>query len=204
MPSRKNPSGRAGVRRRKRNGTASIPRGPSVGTVAVLRRALDSGLIGRAAADAGAQFGTVPGSLLDWGSLQVIWGRYRLLKVVDHFLVSGEFDGTPAYPTFLVYHDYMSAGAPASITEAMMKRGVRELSFNATTQHRTFEYVPMVWTSSAFATQLPAPSVHYQTATAFAPVFSSVAAWMLNYNTTVGSCPVRLVQEMVLEFSLPI
>lgn len=184
---------------------AGVPRAPrSTGAVAVFKRALNAGNVARAVADQGQQWGTVPSSLLDWGSMQTVWGRYRLLSVTNHYILSGEFDTTPAYPTFFVYHDLVSAGAPTSLTEAIMKQGVKQLGFSATNPKRSFTYVPMVWTSSGFSTQVPAPSAYYQTATAFAPTFSSVSGWGLNYNTTVGSPTVVLVQEMVIEFSQPI
>lgn len=182
---------------------SAVPRGLS-GTVAVFRRTLNAGNVSRGPADQGQQFGTVPSSLLDWGSLQVVWGRYRLLKVTNHFILSGEFDTTPAYPTLFVYHDFVSSGAPVSLQEAMLKQGVKQLGFSAANPKRSFTYVPQVWTSSGFATQVPAPSIHYQTATAFAPVFSSVGCWGLNYNTTVGSPTIVLIQEMLIEFSLPV
>lgn len=189
----------------KRPRRVGVPRAPKTpGTVAVFKRALDAGNVARPAADTGSQWGTVPSSLLDWGSLQTVWARYRLLSVTNHFILSGEFDTTPAYPTLFIYHDLVSAGAPTSLTEAMMKQGVKQLGFSATNPKRSFTYVPMVWTSTGFSTQVPSPSAYYQTATAFAPTFSSSSGWFLNYNTTVGTPSVRLIQEMVIEFSQPI
>lgn len=175
-----------------------------VGTTAIIRRTLDAGNVVRPLNDGGSQFGTVPSSLLDWSSFQTVWGRYRLLSVTNHFILSGEFDATPAYPTFFVYHDLVSGGAPASLAEAMLKAGVKQLNFGSTAPKRSFTYVPNVWTSSGFSTQVPAPSARYQTASAFAPTFTSVSCWALNYNSSVGSPTIRLIQEMVLEFSLPV
>lgn len=195
--------GNGRMRGQKRGRKQRVPR-PLGGTVAVIRRTLDAGNVSRGVSDQGQQFGTVPSSLLDWGSLQVLWGRYRVLSVTNHYILSGEFDTTPAYPTLFVYHDLVSSGAPTSLAEAMLKQGVKQLSFGANVAKRSFTYVPNVWTSSGFQTQVPAPSARYQTATAFAPVFTSVGAWGLNYNTTVGSPTIRLLQEMVLEFSLPV
>ena len=169
----------------------------------MIRRTFDAGLVARALADQGQQFGTVPSSLSDWASLQAVFARYRLLSVTNHFILSGEFDTTPAYPTLFVYHDFVSAGAPASLQDAMLKQGLKQLNFGSMNPVRSFRYVPNVWTSTGFQVQVPAPSVKYQTATGFAPVFSS-SAWALNYNTTVGSPAIRLVQEMIIEFSEPI
>lgn len=190
---------------RKRGRLQRVPRPvSSAGTVAVIRRTLDAGNLARLVADSGYQFGTVPSSLLDWGSLQAMWGRYRLLSVTNHFILSGEFDTTPAYPTMFVYHDFVSSGAPASLAEAMLKQGVKQLNFGANCPKRSFTYHPMVWTSTGFQTQVPAASARYQTATAFAPTFTSCGAWGLNYNSAVGSPTIRLLQEMTLEFSLPL
>lgn len=191
------------MRGQKRGRQQRVPR-PLGGTVAVIRRVLDAGIVSRGVSDQGQQFGTVPSGLLDWGSLQVMWGRYRVLSVTNHYILSGEFDTTPAYPTLFVYHDLVSSGAPLSLTEAMLKDGVRQLNFGSNAPKRSFTYHPMVWTSSGFSTQVPAASARYQTATAFAPTFTSVGAWGLNYNTTVGSPGIRLIQEMTLEFSLPV
>lgn len=191
------------MRGEKRGRKQRIPRGPA-GTTAVIRRVYDAGNVIRGATDAGIQFGVVPGNLLDWASLQATWARYRLLSVTNHFILNGEFDTTPAYPTWFVYHDLVSAGAPTSIADAIIKAGVKQLNFGSTAPKRSFTFVPMVWTSAGFASQIPAPSARYSTATASAPAFSSCAAWALNYNSTVGTPAVRLVQEMILEFSEPV
>ncbi len=183
---------------------ARVPRAVSNGTVAVLRRTFAAGNVARLAVDGGAQWGTVPSNLSDWSSLQGLFARYRLLRVVNHYVTNGEYDSSPAYATFWVYHDFMSVGAPTSLQDAFLKQGVRALRFSASQTKRSFSYVPMVWASSGFSTQLPAPQMHYQTATSFAPTFSSLAGWLQNYNTTIASPPVLLVQEMVIEFSEPV
>lgn len=190
----------------RRKAPASIPRAPGRGrgTTAVIKRAQDVGNLTRPVTDNGQSLGIVPGSLLDWGSLQTMWGVYRLLSVKYTFIIGGEFDGTPAYPTLLVYHDLASLGAPNSLTEAMMKKGVSRLCFNASKSVGVKQFVPRVWTSNGFQNSLPAPSVWSQTATSFAPNFSSLALWGLNFNSTVGSAAIRLVIEMVIEFGEPI
>lgn len=197
-----------GARRAKGNGAARrkprVPRGPSAGTVCVFKRTFNAGNIAKAVNDQGHQWGTVPSSLLDWGSLQVVWARYRLLRVTNHFIISGEFDTTPAYPTLFVYSDFVSAGAPLSLQEAMLKQGVKQLNFGSMAPKRSFTYVPNVWTSTGFQTQVPAPSIHYQTATAFAPTFSSCSGWALNYNSTTSAPNIVLIQEMLIEFSQPV
>jgi len=187
----------------KRGAVARVPRGPRAGTVAVIRRVLDAGSMSKATSDQGYQFGVVPANLSDWGSLQVMWLRYRLLSVRYIFMTSGEYDTTPAYPTLWTFHDLVSAGAPVSLVQAYLKKGVRSLSFSATAQRRVFDVVPMVWTSSSFATQVPAPSIYYQTTSAFAPTFSSVAVWGQNYNSTTGAATIMVLQEMAIEFSEP-
>jgi len=190
------------TQRRRRTTAVRVPR-PVPGTVARIRRVLNAGNVVRGAADAGSQWGTVPSSLLDWASLQALFAQFRLLSVTNHYILSGEYDGTPAYPTFWVYHDFSSQGAPSSLQDAFVRQGVKALSFSATNTKRSFTYVPKVWTSSGFATQLPAPQVWGQTATAL-PVFSSVSGFTQNYNTTVGSPTIVLLQEMLLEFRQPL
>jgi len=181
-----------------------VPRGVrSAGTVAIIRRVLDAGTIVRGVTDSGSQFGVVPSNLSDWSQLQALWGMYRLLRVSNHFMIDGDFDTTPAYPTLWAYHDYASLGAPANLSQAFLKRGVKALSFNAANTKRTFSLVPMVWTSSTFATQVPSPQMWYQTASAFAPSFSSISVWGQNYNSTVGTPGLRLLQEMQIEFREP-
>lgn len=201
MPGKARPGRKAVSGKRK----VRVPRQVgSVGTVAVIRRVLAAGNIVKPATDAGGAFGTVPGNLLDWASFQATFARFRLLRCTNVYMVAGEFDTTPAYPTLWVYHDLVSAGAPASIADAFLKRGVRPLSFNATVQRRVFSYVPMVWTSTGFNTQVPAPQFCGQTASAFAPVFSSVGYWGQNYNTGTAAPTLMLLQEMLIEFSEPI
>lgn len=192
---------RRGARRPR---TVRVPRAIQNGTVAVIRRVFNAGNVVKGAADAGNTWGTVPSNLSDWASLQALFGRYRLLKVVNHYMTSGEYDTTPAYPILWVYHDLASLGAPASLPDAFLKTGVRALTFTATRTKHSFPYIPMVWTSSGFQTQVPAPQLKYQTAAGFAPTFSSISAWAQNYNTAVGSANLLLLQEMVLEFSEPI
>lgn len=190
-------------RGKKARGATRVPRSVSTGTVALIRRVFDAGSVVKPISDSGGQWGTVPGNLSDWASFQATFGRYRLLRVTNVYMVAGEFDSTPAYPTLWVYHDYLSLGAPANLTQAFLKQGVKSLSFNASVQRRSFTYVPMVWTSSGFQTQVPSPQFYAQTATAYAPNFSSVGYWGQNYNTTTGGATVMLLQEMLLEFSLP-
>lgn len=189
--------GRGGRRRQR------VPRPLSAGTVCVFKRTLNAGNITKAVADQGYSWVTQPGSLLDWSSLQAVWARYRLLRVTNHYIISGEFDATPAYPTFFVYHDMVSAGAPSSIQEAMLKQGVKQLNFGSMAPKRSFTFVPNVWTSTGTQTQVPAPSAYYQTATAFAPTFTSCAGWGLNYNSSTAAPNILLVQEMLIEFSQP-
>lgn len=196
---------RAGRRRAEGKRKVRVPRSVgSAGTVVSIRRVYDAGTVVKALGDGGGQWGTVPSNLSDWASFQATFARYRLLRVTNVYMVSGEFDATPAFPTLWVYHDYMSTGAPANLSQAFLKQGVKSLSFNATTQRRSFTYVPMVWTSSGFQTQVPAPQLYAQTAAAFAPSFSSVGYWAQNYNTTTAACNIMLLQEMLLEFSLPV
>jgi len=196
---------RAGRARVRPLNVVSIPRSVgSAGTVVQLRRTLDAGVLVKTVSDGGQQLGTVPSGLSDWAQLQAMFGRYRLLRVTNHFLVSGEFDATPAYPTLWVYHDQMSIGVPGSLTVAFLKQGVKPLSFGPTYQHRRFSYVPFVWTDTTFRTQVPAPQMAYQTATASAPSFSSVAMWGQNYNSTTSAANIMLLQEMLLEFSEPV
>lgn len=196
-----------GRRRGKKNGKRAVTglsRMPRAGgTVAVIRRVLDAGVLSKAATDQGSALGVVPGNLSDWGSLQVMWLRYRLLKVRFIFMTSGEYDGTPAFPTLWVYHDFVSGGAPTALVQAYLKQGVRELSFNTTRQKNVFDFVPNVWTSSNFSTQVPAPQMKYQTTSAFAPTFSSIALWAQNYNTGTAAANITILQEMLIEFSEP-
>lgn len=197
--SRKNKSQKKQIQSRPRR----VPRPLKNGTIVTIRRVFDAGNVVKALADSGGQFGTVPSNLSDWSALQALFARYRLLRVTNTFMISGEFDTTPAYPTIWIYHDLVSAGAPASLTQAYLKQGVKSLSFNATTSRRHFTYVPMVWSSSGFATQVPSPQMYYQTAGGFAPTFSSASYWAQNYNTTTGACNLMLLQEMLLEMSEP-
>lgn len=190
-------------RKQQRRRAARVPRGvSSVGTVAVIRRVLEASQP-RGVTDQGYQLGVVPGNLSDWSQLQALWARYRMLRTRFHFVQSGDYDGTPAYPTFWTYHDLVSAGAPTSLSQAFLKKGVKALSFNAANTKRTFDVVPMVWTSNAFITQVPSPQMYVQTAASYAPSFSSVAFWGLNYNTAVASCPITCLIEMMIEFSEP-
>lgn len=174
------------------------------GTVARIRRVLDAGTVVKGAADAGSQWGTVPSSLSDWAQLQALFAQYRVLHVVNNYMLAGEFDASPAYPTLWVYHDLASVGAPANLSQAFLKKGVKSLEFNASHNRRSFRYVPMAWTSSGFQTQVPAPQLWGQTAAAFAPTFSSVSGWAQNYNTLTAAASIMLLQEMVIEFREPV
>lgn len=190
-------------RKQGRRAAARVPRGiSSAGTVAVIRRVLEASQP-RGAVDQGYQLGVVPTNLSDFAQLQALWARYRLLRCRFHFVVSGDYDASPAYPTLWVYHDLVSAGAPTGLTQAFLKRGVKALTFNAANNKRSFDVVPNVWTSNAFLTQVPAPQMHVQTASSFAPTFSSIAFWGQNYNTAVASAPITVLIEMMLEFSEP-
>lgn len=190
------------MQRRQRK--TRIPRAVKTGTTVVIRRVLNAGNIVKPAADGGGQWGTVPSNLSDWASFQATFARFRLLRVTNVYMLAGEFDATPALPTLWVYHDFLSLGAPASLEAAFLKAGVRSLSFNQTASRRSFTYVPYVWTSSGFSTQVPAPQFHGQTASAFAPTFSSVGYWGQNYNTVVAAPTLMLLQEMLVEFSEPV
>jgi len=180
----------------------SIPK-QVAGTTCVVRRVVNSAVT-RPAVDGGFQFGTVPANVVDWASFQAVFARYRLLHVTHHFVVGGEYDGTPAYPTLFIYHDLASVGAPANLGTAFLSAGVKALSFNASVNKRSFTFVPLAWTSAGFTSQVPAPRMYCQTSAAFAPTFSSCAAWALNYNNISNAASLTLLTEYVVEFSQPI
>ena len=185
-------------------GRSTVPRGLRNGTAySIVKRGLNAGNLPRPVTDGGGQLGFAPGSVLDWGSLQVLFQRFKLLRVDTHFTLSGELDTTPAYPTLILYHDKVSGGAPPTLGDAFIKEGVKMLEFNAGKLHHVVSCRPYVWLDNAFKTQKLSSEVDSSTATASIPSFSSLSYFALNYNTTVGSPSINVTQVFTFAFSAP-
>lgn len=191
-------------KRAKRLSRATVPRSVKGQQYSIVVRGLNAGNLVRPLSDGGGTLGIVPANVLDWGSLQVLFARFKLLKVDTHFTLSGEVDTTPAYPTLVVYHDMVNAGSPASLAEAYMKQGVKFLEFNASKAHHVVSYRPFVWLDNAFRTSKPSSEVDSSTATGNIPNFSSISYFGLNFNTGVGSPSINVTQVFTFAFSQPI
>lgn len=203
MPSRR-AAGRGRPRRRRAGNRrrAVIPRAPQLG-VATLRRAYNYGTLARGASDQSFQIGVVPPNLPDWTNLTAVWKRFRVMSVQLVFMFAGEFDTTPQMPTFVVAHDVMSVGPPASFAEATSQKGHRLIPLNAGTNMGRFTFVPQVWTSTSFTLTVPAPRA-YLPLTGGAS-FTSVVGWGHNYRDVPngGSPPVNVLVDITVEFSYP-
>lgn len=209
MPSKAKPGSRrprnAGARRSARRRPAG-PRRVGGALTMCVKRTHNAGDVARGAADQGHSFGFAPASLLDWSSFSSLYGQFQVRSVKVHFVLRTEYDSTPSYPTFWVHHDLVAAGPPATISDAMVKTGVRALGFNAMRNYHCFAYVPRVWTGGPtnFSVQLGAREAWCPTAAALIPNFTPVSFWGSSYNTTVGSPIINLIWEAVLEFRYPV
>lgn len=191
----------------------SIPTPRRVGGTLVtkLKRCHNAGDAARIATDQGHSFNFTPTTLLDWSALQTLFGQFKVTKVAANFILRGEMDTTPSYPTFIVYEDKTVTGGPAIITDAMQKEPRATLTFGPDKTTGKFTYVPKVFPGAtggtgSFAVQLPASSVWMPTAFTggAAPVFTGLAFWGASYNTTINSPIIQLVWEAWMEFRYPI
>lgn len=171
-----------------------------------IKRTHNAGDVTRAANDVGHSFGFAPSSLLDWPALAGLYGQFQLQSVKAHFVLRTEYDGTPSYPTFFVHHDLVAAGPPPTIADALVKTGVKALTFNAMNNVRSFSYEPRTWTGGPtnFSSQVGCKQVWCPTASSLIPSFTPMSFWGSSYNTTVGSPVINVIWEAVLLFRYPV
>lgn len=200
MAGKQNGNGGRAMRRKRGRRSAPVPRGPGNGCV--VRRAYAFGNLAGAAADQGYQIGVTPSAVLDWSSYTAVWKRFRVLSATVHLVISGQNDATPVYPTAYIYHDVVSAGAPATILDALVQKNRRILSFGTSNQHRSFTFRPLPWTDGTFQLTMPRADAYWCPVGGFAP-FTSAAMWFQGYNTTVNSPIVNVTVELVIHFDSP-
>lgn len=187
--------------RARRRGQQRVPRSLSLGCV--VRRAYQYGNIPYAgAADGGIQIGITPTAVLDWSSFAAVWQRFRILSATVNFVVFGQQDATPTYTTLYVYHDTVSSGAPATIFDALVRKGRRIMPFSASKMHHSFTFKPLPWTSSGLSLTAASPESVWSPVSGAAP-FTSAAAWMQNYNSTTQAPGINGTIELLLEFDSP-
>lgn len=186
-----------GARRRRNDG---VPRGIANGCV--VRRAYSIGNLVGAVADQGYQFGVTPTALLDWSSFAAVWKRFRVLSATVHMVIAGQNDTTPIYPTAYIYHDVVSAGAPATILDALVQKQRRILSFGTSNQHRSFTFRPLPWSDGTFQLTMQRANQYWCPVGGSAP-FTSAACWFQGYNTTVNTPIVNVTVELVVHFDSP-
>lgn len=197
--------------RQQRRKRAPRPRMIGGALVTRLKRCHNAGDAARIATDQGHSFACTPTTLLDWTSLQSLFGQFKIMRVTANFVMRGELDATPSYPTFICYEDRTVTGGPATITEAMQKEPRVSLNFGPDRTTGKFSYVPKVFPGAtggtgSFAVQVPASTVWMPTSFGggAAPVFTGLAFWGASYNSTLASPIVQLVWEFWMEFRYPI
>lgn len=189
-----------GARRRNRRRNQQIPRPMNTGCV--VRRAFVYGNLSYpGAADGGLQIGITPTAILDWSAYASVWQRFRVLSATIHFTVWGQNDTTPGYTTVYVYHDTISSGAPATILDALVRKGRKILPLSVNKIHQQFTFKPMVWTSSGLNLTTSARNIWMPTASPVA--LTSAAAWLQNYNSTSQAPGINVNVELVLHFDSP-
>lgn len=189
-----------GRRKRARRGQSAVPRGPGG---CVVRRAYSFGNVPYpGAADAGIQVGINPTAVLDWSSFSATWQRFRILSATVHFVQSGQNDATPGFSTVYAFHDAVSSGAPATILDALVRKGRKILSFGSSKMHHQFTFRPLPWTSTGFGMTVARPEVSWLPVGG-ANSFTSMAAWLQNYNSTTSSPVLNITVELVIHFDSP-
>jgi hypothetical protein len=169
-----------------------------------VRRAYSNGSIAIPAVDTGFQVGVVPSNTLDWSSYANLYRRFRCLRATVHFILSGDFDATPASTTFIAYHDPTNLGAPTSVQEALVAKGRRLLTFNQSKNMASFGFSPVLFTSTAFTATVGSSTAWAPTTSGFIPSFSSLAVWGLNYRTAIAPPVIACFVELILHFDSPI
>lgn len=194
----------------KRGRKIQVPRGVGGYLVSRVKRSHNAGDVARIASDTGHRFPLDPGTLLDWTSLIAVFGQFRVMSVQANFVMRGELDATPSYPTFIVYHDLVrTAATPSIITEAFQKNH-RILSFGPTKPTGKFRFIPMVFPNTSVTVGInnaavPSPQFWCTSQpSALLPLFSDIAFWGSSYNTTLASPIISLVWEIWLEFRYPV
>lgn len=188
-------------RRRRRPGAASVPRPIQNGCV--VRRAYNYGnLVYPGASDAGIQIGITPSAVLDWSAYVSVWQRFRVLQANLHFIVWGQNDTTPSYTTVYVFHDTMSTGAPATLGDALVRKGRRILPLSINRIHQTFNFKPMPWSSTGLTLTMASPAMTWSPTVGFS-AFTSAACWLQNYNSTNQAPGINVQVELVLQFDAP-
>lgn len=200
MAGKRNGNGGRAMRRKRGGRSVPVPRGPGNGCV--VRRAFSFGNLAGAVADQGYQIGITPSAVLDWSSFTAVWKRFRLLSATVHMVISGQNDSTPIYPTAYIYHDVVSAGAPATILDALVQKNRRILSFGTSNQHRSFTFRPIPWSDGSFQLTVQRADAYWCPVGGFAP-FTSAAMWLQGYNTTANSPVVNVTVELVIHFDSP-
>lgn len=190
--------------KRNRGARQSVPR--ALSSSCVVRRAYQYGnLVYPGAADAGIQLGITPGAVLDWSAFVSVWQRFRVLSATLHFVIWGQNDTTPSYSTIYVFHDTTSSGAPATLLDALVRKGRKILPTNAYKTHQQFTFRPLPWTSAGLSLTMAdsqrGPAAWSPT-TGFS-AFTSAAAWVQNYNSTNQAPGINVNIELVLEFDSP-
>lgn len=193
--------------RGKKNGGGKRGRKPRVPrpltNACIVRRVYSYGNVAYpGAADGGIQVGITPTAVLDWASYAAVWKRFRVLSATLHMVTSGQNDATPGYTTIYVYHDVVSSGAPATISDAIVQKGRRILSFGSNKMHHSFTFRPLPWTDGTFAIALARTRDYWLPVGGSAPL-TSAAMWLQNYNSTTSAPGINITVELVLHFDAP-
>lgn len=191
------------ARRRQRGRQAAVPR-PLAQSTCVVRRAYSAGnLAYPGAIDGGFQFGITPTAVLDWSAFASVWQRFRVLSATMHFVLWGQNDSTPTYPLIYIFHDTMSTGAPATLLDALVRKGRRLLPFSASRTLQSFKFQPLPWTSNHVNMTMARPTQAWLPTNASPAAMTSAAAWIQSYNNTSQAPGLNLNIELVLEFDAP-
>jgi hypothetical protein len=124
------------------------------------------------------------------------------MSATVHIVQSGQNDATPGYATVYAFHDTVSSGAPATILDALVRKGRKILPFGSSAMHRSFSFRPLPWTSTTFGMTMA--NAKNSWLPVGAPLsFTSMAAWIQNYNSTTASPGLNITVELVLQFDSP-
>jgi len=187
-------------RRARRNIKRQVPRTLNQPESHIrIRRSYAQGLVARFAADQGTEVGVNPTLIDKYAAFADQWMFWKLNKVTFHFILDGAQPATAVYPTLVIYRDPVSVGAPASLTVAASAPDVKYITFGANSTHKTYSYVPKQQLST-YALYGPTQWVPTTGATF---VFSSIAFWAINYNTTVNTPQLYMVVDCDISWRTP-